>query len=238
MVGKPSPAQAMNRSQLVSFLSDRISRIVRRHPVRIAVDGFDAAGKTTLASELGCHLEERGRHIIRASADGFHNPRSVRYRRGPNSPEGYLHDSFDYRALTTTLLQPLGPGGDRRYLTAVFDYRIDEALHSRSHVAPDDAILVFDGIFLQRPDLSDCWEYKIFLDVTIETVLNRAITRQIDMDFSDGQNPINGDLKQRYLVRYIPAQREYLRRCRPMDSADIVIDNNDPSEPIVSRSKQ
>jgi uridine kinase len=40
------------------------------HPTRVAIDGVDAAGKTTLDDELAEVLRERGRGVIRASIDG------------------------------------------------------------------------------------------------------------------------------------------------------------------------
>jgi uridine kinase len=39
------------------------------HPVRVAVDGIDAAGKTTLADALVNPLSQLGRGVIRASND-------------------------------------------------------------------------------------------------------------------------------------------------------------------------
>ena len=83
------------------------------------MDGPDAAGKTTLAAELAGRLAGK-RDVIRASIDGFHRPRAQRYRRGDLSPEGAYHDTFDYGAVRAVLLDPLGPGGSRRYRTAVF----------------------------------------------------------------------------------------------------------------------
>lgn len=68
------------------------------HPARIAVDGPDAAGKTTLADELAAVFRTRGRKVIRASIDGFHRPRAERYRRGEFSPQGCYHDTFDHEA--------------------------------------------------------------------------------------------------------------------------------------------
>jgi hypothetical protein len=35
----------------------------------------------------------------------------------------------------------------------------------------------------------------------------------------------------RYEVRYVPGQRLYFERDRPMDAADSVIDNEDPDHP-------
>jgi len=58
---------------------------------RIAVDGIDCAGKTTLANQLARLLG-----ATRISVDDYLRPAEERYRRGPESPEGYFLDSFDY----------------------------------------------------------------------------------------------------------------------------------------------
>jgi uridine kinase len=108
----------MTRQNLLSELVERITRVTRSHPVRVAIDGVDAAGKTTLADELVAPLERAGRVVIRASIDGFHNPSAVRCQRGRPSPEGYFRDSVNDPQLMETLLTPLGPGGDRRYRRA------------------------------------------------------------------------------------------------------------------------
>jgi uridine kinase len=58
--------------------------------VRVGIDGVDGAGKTTFADELREALTPSGRPVIRATVDGFHNPKTVRYRRGRSSPEGSI----------------------------------------------------------------------------------------------------------------------------------------------------
>jgi uridine kinase len=55
----------MMRSQLLQKIVNRIVRIDRPHPLRVAIDGVDAAGKTTLAEELVAPLEALGRPVIR-----------------------------------------------------------------------------------------------------------------------------------------------------------------------------
>ena len=100
----------MKRSILIEMLAERIVGVSCPHPVRVAIDGVDGVGKTKLADELVNAVCTHGRPVIRASIDGFHNPRSVRYRLGRSSPERYFRDSFNYTALTT-VLAPLGPGG-------------------------------------------------------------------------------------------------------------------------------
>lgn len=96
-------------------LAQLIAFVERPHPVRVAIDGIDAAGKTILSDELVAPIEDLTRSVIRASCDGFHSVRADRYRRVRDSPEGYYHDSFDYEAIRSALLVPLGPSGSGSY---------------------------------------------------------------------------------------------------------------------------
>src|ERR1700723_4752123 len=102
------------RADLLDRLVGTIESVTIPHPLRVAVDGPPAAGKTTLADELAVLVRTRGREVIRASTESFHLPRAQRYRRGEFSPEANYHDSFDYHTLRPSLLAPLGPGGDPR----------------------------------------------------------------------------------------------------------------------------
>lgn len=217
----------MKRSQLLKYLAGRITEIKRPHSIRVGVDGPDAAGKTTLAEELVAPLQERGRVVIRASIDGFHNPARIRHARGLTSPEGYYHDSFDYPKLVESLLAPLGPEGSRRYSAAVFDYRTDLAVRIETRVAEVNAILLFDGVFLLRPELAAFWDFTIFVDASFEVTLARA--QQRDAAYLGGVE----EVRKRYEQRYIPGQKLYFAECRPKERAQVVIDNNDPSNPVV-----
>ena len=60
-VGGHGTDTSMRRSDLLDLISNRVLAIERAHPVRIAIDGVDAAGKTTLAGELAGRLGDRGR---------------------------------------------------------------------------------------------------------------------------------------------------------------------------------
>src|SRR5580693_1269494 len=116
------------RGELLDRLAGAVESVTTSHPLRVAVDGPPAAGKTTLADELALLLRARGREVIRASTESFHLPRAQRYRRGEFSPESNYHDFFDYDTLRRVLLDPLGPDGDRRYQHAVYDFDTDTAL--------------------------------------------------------------------------------------------------------------
>lgn len=215
----------VSRARLVRRLADLIAAVNRSHPVRVAIDGVDAAGKTTLASELVEPLEDRRRAVLRASIDGFHRPREVRYRRGVDSPEGYYYDSFDYEALRAALLVPLGPGGNRQYRRASFDFRSDEPVDEPLRYAPLDSVLLFDGVFLLRPELADCWDFRIFLAVDFGETVRRASQRDQPLFGSESA------ALERYWRRYVPGQRLYLEAVRPQEQAEVVVENTDPDHP-------
>jgi uridine kinase len=170
-------APALARLGLVTLLSDAILSRRLPYPTRIAVDGPDAAGKTTLADELAARLRTLGREVVRAPIDGFHRPRATRYRRGRLSPEGYYEDSFDLDALQELLLGPLGPEGSGEYRSEAFDYLTDSPIVKPVSRASRDAVLVFDGVFLLRPELASSWDLRIYLHVAEDEILRRARRR-------------------------------------------------------------
>jgi uridine kinase len=215
----------VKRAALIEFLAERITAVTCSHPVRVGIDGVDGVGKTVLANELAKAIS--GRPVIRASIDGFHNPRSIRYRRGRNSPEGYFLDSFNYAALTTVLLIPLGPGGMRRYQRAIFNYRTDAEITLPVETAAEDAILLFDGVFLHCPELVSYWDFSVFLDAPFEVTITRIAAR--DGSSSDVETPENR--------RYIEGQKIYLQTYEPKSVATIVINNEDLSSPKIVTSR-
>jgi hypothetical protein len=95
----------LGRGEAVNAIAELVEGVSGPHPTRIAIDGPDAAGKTTPADELAEALRERGREVVRASIDGFHRPRSERCRQGPESPLGCYEDSFDYERIRAELLE-------------------------------------------------------------------------------------------------------------------------------------
>ena len=218
----------MSRSVVLAELTDFICAVDCPHPVRVAIDGVDASGKTTLADELTPLIEACGHPVIRASVDEFHNPRDMRYQRGVDSPEGYYLDSFNYTVLQRDLLKPLGPGGNRRYRRAAFNFREDAATQDIWNKAPTNAILLLDGIFLLRPEIIHHWDFSIFVAVDFEVSVPRAVQR--DVAQSEGKlTPQTAQAK--YNQRYVPGQQLYLAEVQPLTHADIILQNNDLDQP-------
>jgi uridine kinase len=214
----------MTRNKVLQDTASVILSIKHNKPIRVAIDGIDCAGKTIFANDLVEFIKDSGRAVIRASLDDFHNPRDFRYQRGRNSPEGYYFDSFNYKALFQYLLNPLGSNGDRKYKSKVFDYVNDEWVKSEPLIASNDSILLFDGIFLLRPELEEIWDLSVYLEISYDESIKRAIERQEEGSY---------EISELYQSRYIPGQKLYHIHVGPKRKADIIVDNNDLEKPLI-----
>ena len=94
--------------------------------------------------------------------------------------------------------------------------------------ASPDAILLFDGVFLLRPELFACWDFKVFLDIDFEVMIARAIRRD-----GGGSGTVES-VRERNRLRYVPGQQIYLQDCRPREQADIVVENNNFNAPLLT----
>jgi uridine kinase len=71
-----------SRDEMLAHLTQSVASVAVAHPVRVAIDGPPASGKTTLADELAVALGAQDLVVIRATIDDFLFPRAQRYRRG------------------------------------------------------------------------------------------------------------------------------------------------------------
>ncbi len=78
----PNKASMPARQDILRTVADAVLHLPSMHVVRVGIDGVDGAGKSMFGDELAQVLSAAGRRVIRASVDGFHNPRAIRYRPG------------------------------------------------------------------------------------------------------------------------------------------------------------
>jgi uridine kinase len=196
-----------SRRYVVERLAEGLARRARDVRVlRVAVDGPDAAGKSTFARQLDDALRprlDRGAEVRRFSTDEFMVP--IQVRRSPVAADPrWLYENV---------------------------YRLDRIreLIEGSESDPPGSVVLVDGMTLLRPELADLWDVTVFLSITERTTLDRVLVR--DREIFEG----DGDLETRYRERYFPTLHQYLDRVDPVARADVLVDMHDFTKPVVVR---
>lgn len=213
--------QVLTKSEVIAALAEEILHNYGKGRAIIAVDGLDGAGKTRFADALATQLGIGHRAVFRASIDDFHWPRARRYARGRDSAEGFYRDSFDYTTLKRVLVEPFRTGSIGSFVLQAFDLKRDAPIQPKWSSGPEDALLVIDGIFLNRPELKGLWNYSIWLEVDPETAAARVTARDAEDFEHDMANP----------ERYSGGQALYLAEANPSGAATAIVDNNDYDHP-------
>jgi len=212
---------APERRDVLHALAEEVLQHYGHGRVVVAIDGADGAGKTVFADDLAVELRSLGHEVFRASMDDFHTPRALRYARGRDSAQGFYEDSFDYATFRRVLLGPFRLAGSTGFQTAFFDLKRDVPFETKWETGPADAILIVDGLFLQRPELKGIWNFTVWLDAPDEVRRERMIAR-------DGSHPKSDEPRGQ---RYLGAQELYEREASPRASASAIIDNTDYDHP-------
>jgi uridine kinase len=186
----------------------------------VAIDGIGASGKTAFADLLAARVSSRP--VLVLHADDFFNPSDVRHGRGRNSPQGFWLDAYNYPALISTALEPLGRG-TATYREASYDRRTGESFSPEPRTAPPDAIVLVEGTFLHRDELVAQWDFSVYLDIPFEVAARRMIQRDV----------LPPDIVRGLMQRYLGAQRLYFANARPWQRASVVMDNSDPLAPVI-----
>jgi uridine kinase len=230
--GNPRPIRTIERDAVLSSIADRVCRVGRRRAL-VGVDGRSGSGKSTFADELADRLRERGVVVIRSTTDSFHRPQGERLARGVNSAEGYYLDSHDLGRMVNELLLPFRQGADH-VLTAAFDEPTDNRLERVADVARD-AVLVFDGLFLHRPEFAAQWDVSVYLqsDERRDAEWLRYLLADLPENATQRAVELDRRLESARWPRYRRGWERYVVDVEPHRRATVVVDNNDLSRPRV-----
>ncbi|OFE16623.1 uridine kinase [Humibacillus sp. DSM 29435] len=221
----PAPVRTAERDAAVRDLADRVVALQPGERVTVAVDGFDGAGKTVLADEVAQMLMA-DRPVLRVSIDGFHRPQAQRRARG-RGPESFYEDSYDYDAFRRAVIEPFRRGAP--VTPAINDVVADRPIHPDRIVVGPGTVLLVDGIFLQRPELTDAWDATVWVDVPFAVSVPRGNARFEGEHDPDPEAAVNR--------RYVEGQRLYLAEARPREQASWVFDNTDLARPLLTSGR-
>ena len=170
-------------------------------PAIIAIPGFGGAGKSTLAAEIGRHLDAP---VI--GVDSFIRDRHL---------TEYTHwDLVDYERLDREVLVPFSTG---RTPTKVghFDWHTNQVTTYRA--LPDSSRIVVEGVGLFRPSLTRYFSLTIWIECPLDEAIRRGKKR--DREVYDNPQDENWDGVWRR------NDEEYERLYQPARIADAIHDN-------------
>ena len=117
--------------------------------------------------------------------------------------------------------------------TAVFDEPTDRAVDDPPRTIRGDEVLVFDGIFLGRPELASYWDLLVFLDAQERVDLTRLDHVLADAP-TEGDELVDPVLRWvERIDRYSSGMRYHLDTADPLAHADVVIDDDDLTRPSI-----
>ena len=206
------------KKDVLAALADEILHNYGRGRTTVAVDGIDVAGTSEFADDLAHAMRLAGHTVFRASIDGFYRPRAERYLLGRESPEGFYRHSFDYATFKRVLVEPFRMGGSAGFVPAAFDVRRDAQIEPTWLTGPADAVLIVDGLFLNRPETRGLWNYSVWLDVSDREAEARREARDLAAR----------DSRLERGLRYSGAQELYAAESTPRTRATAIVDNDDP----------
>jgi uridine kinase len=185
-----------------SDLAEMLKKAVTA-PVLVAVDGAGGAGKTVFAEAL----RESDPSVRVVHIDDFYKPSSERTSRGAE-----VGGDFDWRRLRRQVLEPLRSGRSARYER--YDWPSDRLAESQT--LEPEGIVVVEGAFVLRPELSSFYDFSIWVDSPRDVRLARGVAR-------DGE-----EMRKRWVAEWMPEEDRYVDLHAPMDGADLVVDGTAP----------
>ena len=220
-------------------------------PSILGISGVDASGKSRLAAELRDAFAVLDRPAVVVSVDDFHNPKETRYAAYPDRPLSYYRHTFDWQRLRQDILNPVRASRTSRTLRTSqtlrtsrtapstpqwpleltwqrFDIEKDEFVDKAVSRLDMDSVLIVEGVFLFRKELAPYFDLKVWLDISEEECLRRAVAR--DSSLFGGER----EVVRRYREKYLPGQRIHVELDDPQARADVVVDNDTWSQPGIA----
>lgn len=120
---------------------------------------------------------------------------------------------FDWQRLKNQVLKKLKSGKVAHYQS--YDWRTDKM--TEWHNVPAGGVVIIEGIYSTRRELSDFYDLKIWIECPRDLRLERGIKRDGEQSRSLWEND------------WMPGEDNYIKHQRPMDCADLVIDGEGSS---------
>jgi uridine kinase len=191
----------MDCSVFKKILHDNESKLIV-----IGVDGLSRSGKTTYVNKVEKFLVENHIDHVCLHLDDFIEPRSKRYNTGYEEWEEYYFLQWNVEKLKEDLFTGLRSS---TLLHLQFYNGEKDVQISKDVIIPSTGCILIEGVFLQRKEWKDYFDYVIYLNCDRETRFKR-------------ERELTQTHLEKFEKRYWKAEDYYLMNVKPEESADYI----------------
>lgn len=196
----------------------RIATVARRllkakgRPLLIAIDGGSGSGKSVLAALIAAQTD-----AALVPGDDFFAANVTDAEWARRTPAEKAREAIDWRRLRTEALEPLLAG--MRAAWHPFDFAAGPqpdgtyGMRARAEARAPAPVVVLDGTYSARPELSDLIDLSVLVDVPAE-VRHRRLSEREEAAFLGAWH-----------ARWDAAEAWYFSEVRPRSSFDLVVTN-------------
>ncbi|MUK90754.1 AAA family ATPase [Ornithinibacillus sp. L9] len=172
----------------------------------VGIDGLSRSGKTTFVTQLKKELEAKELQVFVFHIDDYIVEKSRRYHTSYDEWYEYYYLQWDVHQLENDLFCNLKLSTELQLST--YDQHNDT--HKQELIKlPKSCVLIIEGVFLQRKEWRDYFDYVIYLDCPREQRFIRE-SKETQRDLEKFRN------------RYWKAEDHYLETEDPMKQANLV----------------
>jgi uridine kinase len=207
---------AVSWRRVLDAIARKRGAVAPDRAVLVGISGIDASGKGFITQKLADRLRAGGWNVAAISADDWLNLPDVCINRD-NYAEHFYEHAMRFGEMFGRLIIPLK---QKREISLTADCADAKATSYRKQCYKfrNIDVMLLEGIFLFKPEYRDHLDFKIWIECSFETALQRATERS-----QEGLPP--AETLKAFKTIYFPAQLIHLARDNPREAADHVLTN-------------
>ncbi|MFC4559265.1 kinase [Virgibacillus kekensis] len=193
----------------LDIIRDRLPKPKSGEKKIVAVDGLSRSGKTTLTIKMQKLLQEKSIPVHVFHIDDYITNRNKRYNTGYEAWYEYYQLQWEVTWLKENFFNKLKTSNE--FYLPKYNPKTEGHI-AQTVTLPKTAVIIIEGVFLQREEWQDVYDYIIFMDADRESRFNRE-SKKVKQHMDKFRN------------RYWMAEDYYLNKQHPKEHADLIIHN-------------